>query len=360
MTTHPNNDWPTCTAEIVGASRAADVLRRDIADAGGDDGPVLIVGEPGSGVSLAARTIHQGSQRRRRPFVWLDAQLHTADSLEHELLGTGSQSDSAEEGHESRLRQAAGGTICLENLDSFPQAIRSRLGRMLGGAAAGRPPHPAGTAGSMNVRVLGTSHGGAGPDASRPFGAGRELRAASAASRGGPGLEALLAGICGGASVRVIVVPPLRMRREDIGLLAEHVLHQLATLAGRRPKQLTIDALRRLEGYAWPQNVRELGSVLHRACALDEGPRLTGEMIGPWLADGAVSQAGDPPGLPLKDMERQLIEATFARCHGNRERTAQSLGIGIRTLSGKLREYGYPPRGGPGSNRPAARSGFAA
>ena len=87
--------------------------------------------------------------------------------------------------------------------------------------------------------------------------------------------------------------------------------------------------------------------MIDSACSVEVGTHLTAEMIRPWLA----GNAGDgSAGTSLRQMERKLIETTFTRCGGNRERTARVLQIGIRTLSGKLREYGYPPRGGPGSN----------
>ena len=77
-------------------------------------------------------------------------------------------------------------------------------------------------------------------------------------------------------------------------------------------------------------------------------------MLRSWLAKTVEVEVSETPRMTLADMERQLIETTFTRCGGNREKTAQSLDIGLRTLSGKLREYGYPPRGGPGSNLKAA------
>jgi DNA-binding NtrC family response regulator len=93
---------------------------------------------------------------------------------------------------------------------------------------------------------------------------------------------------------------------------------------------------------------------------LCEGPELTRPSIQTWIGTCATHQADEADeqprvgGLSLREMERQLIETTFARCGGNREQTAHSLKIGLRTLSGKLRQYGYPPRGGPGSNVKAA------
>jgi DNA-binding NtrC family response regulator len=90
--------------------------------------------------------------------------------------------------------------------------------------------------------------------------------------------------------------------------------------------------------------------VISRCCALENGPVLTSEVVSTWV-ESQEDVSPDHPGLTLREMERKLIETTFARFHGNRELTARALRIGLRTLSGKLREYGYPPRGGPGSNR---------
>jgi DNA-binding NtrC family response regulator len=147
-------------------------------------------------------------------------------------------------------------------------------------------------------------------------------------------------------------LPPLRERREDIAALAEHFLAEFAAREGRPIKQVTVEALERLKAYHWPGNVRELENVIGRCCALEHGGLLTAAMIMPWLEE-ARDAGSDDMGLSLREMERKLIEATFTRFHGNRELTARALKIGLRTLSGKLREYGYPPRGGPGSNREA-------
>ena len=106
-----------------------------------------------------------------------------------------------------------------------------------------------------------------------------------------------------------------------------------------------------LKKYDWPGNVRELQNVVERACTVEVGGMITAEDLRAWLQNDSPEEANvESAGMTLREMERKLIESTFARCNGNRERTAQILKIGLRTLSGKLREYGYPPRGGPGSN----------
>ncbi|MDB5338473.1 MAG: sigma-54 factor interaction protein, partial [Planctomycetaceae bacterium] len=100
----------------------------------------------------------------------------------------------------------------------------------------------------------------------------------------------------------------------------------------------------------WPGNVRELELLLERACNTQQSSKLTPEMVDAWINAPLPFEVTNS-GVTLALMERQLIEATFSRCAGNRELTAQTLQIGLRTLSGKLRDYGYPPRGGPGSNQ---------
>jgi len=153
-----------------------------------------------------------------------------------------------------------------------------------------------------------------------------------------------------------IQVPPLRERLQDIGLLTEHILNHLAVVEGKAVKRLSVEALKTLRSHNWPGNLRELENVIERACSLDETTLLTAETIAPWIAQTLEAEPQEASSLSLREMERKLIETTFTRCQGNREQTARLLKIGIRTLSGKLREYGYPPRGGPGSNRRLAKA----
>ena len=109
-----------------------------------------------------------------------------------------------------------------------------------------------------------------------------------------------------------------------------------------------------MASFDWPGNESQLQRVLSQAIELSDGSALSSEALSVWLSREADEESPGN-GLSLAEMERQLIESTFARFGGNRERTAQSLGIGLRTLSGKLRQYGYPPRGGPRSNKDRSR-----
>ena len=130
----------------------------------------------------------------------------------------------------------------------------------------------------------------------------------------------------------------------------EHFIGEISLKEGRPPRSVSTEALQLLENHPWPGNVRELQNVIERACTIEVGGAIGAESIRPWLQNESGEDNVEGVGMTLREMERKLIESTFARCNGNRERTAQILKIGLRTLSGKLREYGYPPRGGPGSN----------
>jgi DNA-binding NtrC family response regulator len=101
--------------------------------------------------------------------------------------------------------------------------------------------------------------------------------------------------------------------------------------------------------YHWPGNVRELENIMTRASVLNLGAPVTADELRPWLIDSSgashgAAAASVPVGLSLEDMERQMIEATLERFGGHRAKTAEALGIGLRTLSGKLKGYGYAPR----------------
>jgi transcriptional regulator with PAS, ATPase and Fis domain len=145
-----------------------------------------------------------------------------------------------------------------------------------------------------------------------------------------------------------LAVPPLRERLEDVPQLADYFLRQTAQRLGKEPCQLEPAAACLLVDYYWPGNVRELGNIMTRASVLNSGGPIEADDLRPWLmaAPGGskVVPATAPVGLSMQDMERKLIEDTLERFAGHRAKTAAALGIGIRTLSGKLKAYGYAPR----------------
>jgi DNA-binding NtrC family response regulator len=143
-------------------------------------------------------------------------------------------------------------------------------------------------------------------------------------------------------------LPPLRARGADVQLLAEYFLERAAMRLNRKRMELADDARELLAAYRWPGNVRELENLITRACVLNQGTAIAAAEIRPWLqqpeAVGEGPVAKPASGGSLDAMEREMIVATLERFGGNRGKAAAALGIGVRTLSGKLRAYGYAPR----------------
>jgi DNA-binding NtrC family response regulator len=148
-----------------------------------------------------------------------------------------------------------------------------------------------------------------------------------------------------------IQVPALRERPTDVPALADHFLRQSALRLGRAACHLDAGANDLLMNYSWPGNVRELENLITRASVLSSGDRIVADDLRPWLIapnkglmDDDDEVGGALVGMNLEVMERRLIESTLEHFHGHRAQTAKALGIGIRTLTNKLRAYGYAPR----------------
>ena len=148
-----------------------------------------------------------------------------------------------------------------------------------------------------------------------------------------------------------IQVPPLRNRGTDVLLLANHFLSTTAKRNHKETMQLNPRAEELLLSYRWPGNVRELESVMTRVSVLSNAQTLDADDLRPWLIEQEIDPTRpnaqvDPVevGTSLREMERKLIEATLEQYNGHREKTAEVLGIGVRTLTTRLRSYGYAPR----------------
>jgi len=330
---------------LIGNSAPLHRLREQVGLAAQSDWPVLIQGEPGTGRELVAQSIHEASDRAHRPFIKIDCRVYSSTSLSRELFGEVSTTlidplvarsigiDSGTLVHSTpvsngRLELAEGGVLLIEGIDEIALPLQAVLSQVIERKCFQRMGERRET--PCNVRIMAIT--------SKDLG---QL------SHSGHFREDLLKHFVG----PVLQTTPLRETPMDIAPLAEHLLHRIAGRLGVGPIRLFSESVARLQAYSWPGNVSELESLLERACLLNPNGKLTPEMIDSWLAGETGTIENRLPGLTLAQMERQLIEATFTRCAGNRELTAQSLQIGLRTLSGKLREYGYPPRGGPGSNR---------
>jgi DNA-binding NtrC family response regulator len=313
---------------MIGQSAPMQALRARIAQVAPTQETVLITGESGNGKELVARAVHAASRRAAAPLVSLNCPVLSAHLMESELFGhergafTGA--DTARTG---RFELADGGTILLDEISEIEPILQAKLLRVL----QERQFERVGSSRTLtvDVRVLATSN--------------RDLPGMVAAERFRGDLYYRLA-------VVPLEVPPLRARRDDVPLLLEHFLAQAAARQHKEPCTLERSALDLLMNHHWPGNVRELENVATRATVLNLGLPVSAEELRPWLIDAdkprteARGEESLPAGLSIEEMERRLIESTLERFNGHRAKSAEALGIGLRTLSGKLRQYGYAPR----------------
>jgi DNA-binding NtrC family response regulator len=315
---------PVC---MIGTSRAMQQLRGKIARVAPTDETVLICGESGTGKELVACAVHAASRRSSTPLVSLNCPVLSAQLMESELFGhergafTG-----ADTPRTGRFELADGGTILLDEISEIDPALQSKLLRVLQERSFER----VGSSKTLqvDVRVLATTN--------------RELRAEVSSGRFREDLFFRLA-------VIPLEIPPLRARRDDVPALIEHFLLRASQRLHSDLCELDAGARDLLSGYHWPGNVRELENIVTRASVLNAGAPITADELRPWLIDAVgttprPAKTDVPVGLSLREMERKLIEATLEHFEGHRAKTAEALGIGIRTLSGKLKEYGYAPR----------------
>jgi transcriptional regulator with GAF, ATPase, and Fis domain len=320
---------------MIGQSPAMRLLKQRIAQAAPTDETVLITGESGTGKELVARCLHAASRRSGRAFVGLNCPALSPHLMESELFGHERGAfTSADAPRVGRFELAEGGTILLDEITEIDLPLQAKLLRVLQertyervGASQSR---------RADVRVVATTN--------------RDLKSEVVAGRFRQDLYFRIA-------VVPIAVPPLRERQADVPLLAEHFAAATAGRLGCPPCELAADALDLLCSYHWPGNVRELENLITRASVLAADKRLSADDLRLWLIDptgscspvsgnGATAQPADDitAGVRLEDMERRLIEATLEHFGGHRAKAAQALGIGIRTLTNKLRQYGYAPR----------------
>jgi transcriptional regulator with GAF, ATPase, and Fis domain len=249
----------------------------------------------------------------------LSAQLTESELFGHKRGAfTGAEADRT-----GRFELGHGGSILLDEVTEIDPGLQAKLLRVLQERSFER----VGSSETIHVdvRVLATTN--------------RDLPAEIVAGRFREDLYYRLA-------VLPITLPPLRERPGDALELAEHFLAHAALRLERKTFSLEPAACELLANYRWPGNVRELQNVITRACVLSPGELIRADLIRPWLANLERSASSDCPAgnLTLDEAERRMIVTTLERFSGHRAKTAEALGIGIRTLSGKLRSYGYAPR----------------
>ncbi|MEK7832135.1 MAG: sigma-54 dependent transcriptional regulator [Acidobacteriota bacterium] len=313
-------------AGLIGRSAAMMAVYKLIAYAARTDATVLITGESGTGKELAARAIHDFSERKTKPFVAVNCSGLTDTLLEAELFGhtkgafTGATADRA-----GLFEAADGGTLFLDELASTSQAFQASLLRVLQSGEVRRVG--ATTTTRVNVRIIGASNA--------------PLRELAESGRFRADLFYRL-------SVLTIDLPPLRERAGDIELLAQHLLRR--NCPDNLPPILSQEAMEALRGYSFPGNVRELENALKRAAALSANGVITLDCLPPHIGESGdqVGNSGAEDSLrnlavdwpTLEELERRYLQLALEKVHGNRQHAADLLGTARRTVQRLIARYG--------------------
>jgi len=293
---------------LTGRSREIQRIRDQVRHLAPARAPVLLEGERGSGKSVVARALHQGSPRRERRFERVRCGAAPGAVLEAEIFGV--------PGAAGAVERADGGTLLVDEIDLAPPAVQLRLLRLLQERRferiEGRPQR-------ADVRVVAAVDGELAPAVEQGR-FRRDLHDVLAATR--------------------IHMPPLRARREDLPLLVEELIRAANREHGRRVPGMTAGALDRLAQHDWPGNVSELRNVIDGMVATARGRRPLDVGSLPDALRPAGGAALDiTVGMTLEDAERTLVEATLARTAGDKRKAAAMLGIGLRTLYRRLDEW---------------------
>lgn len=353
---------------IVGDSPVMRRVKQQVMAVSESHGTVLICGESGTGKEVIAQAVHDLSPRATEAFLAVNCASLSESLLESELFGhergafTG-----AERLRKGRFELADRGTLLLDEISEIPARIQAKLLRVLQERSFERVGSSL-TIG-VDVRVIATSN--------------RDLP--KSVSRGDFRQDLFFR-----LNVLPIHLPALRDRLEDVPALVAHFVEQTARREGKAIKRFSQEALEAMMAYAWPGNVRELQNICERASVLCKGDVVERSMVEPWLvggmgtaslqgaATGSLIEAKMPinagelgvnlgggghnghsghngfggsaggavigggvavDGRQLEDIEREAIVRTLNRFNGHRQRTAQALGIGVRTLGLKLKKW---------------------
>ncbi|SDH42778.1 sigma-54 dependent transcriptional regulator [Variovorax sp. OV700] len=340
---------------LIGRSQPMQRVYRQISRVAGTAVTVFIHGESGTGKELVARAVHDLSRRREQPFLAVNCGALSPHLVESEIFGHERGSfTGAERQHQGFFERAHGGTLFLDEVTEMPPELQVKLLRVLESGTFMRVGST--QVQQTDVRII----------------AATNRDAAEAVARGKMREDLLYR-----LNVFPIGLPPLRERGDDIALIANSFLQDLGRQEGGT-KHLTQGALARLAAHRWPGNVRELRNVVQRAWVMASGDKIDEEWLPasgdaefasidvraePEIAQGqahapalnggkknGAAAAATPldagehqivveVGMQLAEVERRVILATYERCGRHKERTAALLGISMKTLYNRLKEY---------------------
>jgi DNA-binding NtrC family response regulator len=308
--------------ELVGASEPMRQIYALIEQVAPSSASVLLTGESGTGKELCARTIHNLSPRKNNAFVAINCSAIPETLMESELFG---HERGAFTGAAARrlgcFELANGGTLLLDEISEMPVSLQAKLLRVLEDRTIRRLGGSQELA--VDVRVLAATN-----------------RDPQGAVRAGTFREDLLYRL----NVITVELPPLRKRKEDIPLLAQHLVAQLAERHVRPARLLSPAAVEALQSHSWPGNVRELRNVIERAVIICSSEVIERHHLAPYPLEQRAQSRGEdtltlPVGTPIDEVERRMILRTLQKTENNKTRAAELLQISLKTLHNKLRLY---------------------
>jgi DNA-binding NtrC family response regulator len=310
--------------ELVGASKPMQEVMLLVEMAAPTTASVLITGETGSGKEVVARTLHRLSPRSAKPFVAVNCSAIPESLMESEIFGheKGAFTGAAER-RMGCFELADGGTLLLDEIGEMPAATQAKLLRVLEDHKVRRLGSKSET--PVDVRVLAATNKA--PDQAVAKG---ELR------------QDLFFRL----NVFHIHLPPLRMHKEDLPALVEHVLRELSERHSKVVRGVSTEVMEAFKSHPWPGNIRELRNVLERATVMCDRDLIGRQHLpadfGHAAGAGPAELAGlkFPVGTTVDAAERELILQTLAATGQNKTRAAEMLGISLKTLHNKLKEYG--------------------
>jgi DNA-binding NtrC family response regulator len=310
---------------MVGNAPAIRSVYRLIEQAAPTDASVLISGESGTGKELVAQTIHQLSGRKGSPFVAVNCAAIPESLLESEMFGHERGSfTGATERRQGCFELAHKGTLFLDEIAEMSVKIQPKLLRVLQEQSVRRVGGQKEQL--VDVRVI----------------AATNVDPMKAVQNGD-----LRDDLYYRLNVIPVCVPPLRERLEDIPLLVHHFIVELNAQNNKDVRAIDPEALRALQRYAWPGNIRELRNVIERAIILSGSEFIEAKHLPPDLSGeraARMPKEGLAPGMRVDEVERRLIELTLVHTRNNKTRAAEILGITTKTLQNKLKRFGDEDR----------------
>jgi DNA-binding NtrC family response regulator len=303
---------------LIGSGVGMEELRKKIELVARKNATVLIRGESGTGKELVARAIHLESERKDRAFLAVNCAALSENLLESELFGHEKGAfTGADKLRRGRFELADGGTLLLDEISEIAPALQAKLLRVLQESQFERVGSS--MTQQVDVRVVATTN----RDLEKEVDEGKFRQ---------------------DLFYRLNVVPiellPLRDRADDVPELCRHFLHLIARREKAAFRHIEPEAVRLLQKYPWPGNIRELQNIIERASVLELDPAvIRAETIEPWLKTRPSSGGDGLANKPLADVEKHVILTTLERFKGHRMKTAHALGIGVRTLGMKLKKW---------------------